>query len=254
MSGGASLYFTIWALWAAMAVATAAYLFAKPAPYGRHHRGGFGPSINARAAWLIMEAPSPLGMIAFFVAGDRAGNIVAQVFLGLWLLHYGYRAFLYPWLLPAASRPMPFFVVISGAFFNLVNSYLNGRWLFGLGPLLPGSWLRSPAFVLGTVLFVAGMLVHVLADRELRQIRRASSGQRGVPSGLLFRAVSCPNYAGEILEWAGYALATWSPGGLIFVVWTMANLVPRAFHHHRWYRANFQGYPAQRRAVIPWLF
>jgi 3-oxo-5-alpha-steroid 4-dehydrogenase 1 len=254
MSNGTSLYFAIWALWAVVALAVAVYLFAKPAPYGRHHRSGFGPSINARVAWTIMEAPSPLGMLAFFVTGNRTSNTAAQVFLGLWLLHYVYRAFLYPWLLPAASRRMPLLIVISGASFNFVNSYLNGRWLFGLGPVLPDGWLGSPTFVLGTSLFVGGMLVHVLADRELRRVRRAAGGQRGVPGGPLFSAVSCPNYAGEILEWAGYAIATWSPGGLIFAVWTMANLVPRAFHHHRWYRASFPGYPSKRRAVLPWLF
>ena len=102
-------------------------------------------------------------------------------------------------------------------------------------------------------MFVVGLAVHVLADRELRQVRRASGGRRGVPVGPLFRWVSCPNYAGEIFEWAGFAIATWSPGGLIFLVWTVANLVPRAVHHHRWYRAQFADYPKNRRAVVPGL-
>ncbi len=253
MSAPLKLYFTIFGLWALIALVVAVYLFARPAPYGRHHRAGFGPVLGARLAWLIMEAPSPVGMGLFFLAGNRPGNMAAQVFLGLWLLHYGYRAFVYPWLLPVSSRPMPMAIVFSGAFFNLVNAYLNGRWLFALGPVLPTDWLASPAFVLGAAMFVGGMLVHVLADRELRRVRRASGGQRGVPAGALFRLVSCPNYAAEIFEWAGFALATWSPGGLIFMVWTMANLVPRAVHHHRWYRANFPDYPPERRAVVPLL-
>jgi 3-oxo-5-alpha-steroid 4-dehydrogenase 1 len=249
-----SLYFMVCGAWVVLAVAVAVYLFVRPAPYGRHHRPGFGPSINAKLAWLLMEAPSPLGMLLFFLTGNRPTNVVAQAFLGLWLLHYGYRAFVYPWLLPSSSRPMPILVVASGAFFNLVNAYLNGGWLFHLGPVLSADWLASPSFVLGTAMFVAGMLVHVLADRELRRLRRLSCGQRGVPGSVLFRLVSCPNYAGEILEWAGFAVATWSPGALVFVVWTVANLVPRAFHHHRWYREHFPGYPSQRRAVLPWLF
>ena len=49
-----------------------------------------------------------------------------------------------------------------------------------------------------------------------------------VPHGPLFRLVSCPNYFGEIVDWSGFALATWSPGGLLFALWTAANLVPRA--------------------------
>lgn len=249
-----SVYFGVCAAWVLVALGVAIYLFARPAPYGRHHRPGFGPTMNARVAWLLMEAPSPLGMLVFFLTGNRPANLVAQVFLGLWFLHYGYRAFVYPWLLSSASRPMPVLVVISGAFFNLVNAYLNGGWLFDLGPVLPGRWLATSAFVFGTSMFVAGMLVHVLADRELRELRRISGGQRGVPRSALFRRVSCPNYAGEIFEWVGFALATWSPGALVFALWTVANLVPRAFHHHRWYRAQFPGYPSDRRAVVPWLF
>jgi 3-oxo-5-alpha-steroid 4-dehydrogenase 1 len=249
-----SLYFIVCGVWLLVAVAVAVYLFVRPAPYGRHHRPGFGPTLNAKLAWLLMEAPSPLGMLVFFLTSNRPASVVAQVFLGLWCLHYGYRAFVYPWLLSASSRPMPILVVASGACFNFVNAYLNGGWLFHLGPARSAAWLTRPAFVLGTTMFGAGMLVHVLADRELRKIREASGGQRGVPRSALFHLVSCPNYTGEILEWAGFAVVTWSPGALVFVVWTIANLVPRAVHHHRWYREQFPSYPSHRRAVVPWLF
>ena len=48
-------------------------------------------------------------------------------------------------------------------------------------------------------------------------------------------------------------LLTFSLPGLAFFVWTAANLVPRALAHHRDYRARFTHYPAQRRALIPFL-
>jgi protein-S-isoprenylcysteine O-methyltransferase Ste14 len=67
----------------------------------------------------------------------------------------------------------------------------------------------------------------------------------------LFEWVSCPNYLGEIVAWAGWALATWSPAGLVFAVWTFANLAPRAWSHHRWYRSNFPEYPKERKALVP---
>ena len=65
--------------------------------------------------------------------------------------------------------------------------------------------------------------------------------------------MSCPNYLGEIIEWVGWAVATWSLAGLSFAVWTAANLIPRAWQHHRWYRAEFPDYPKERKAVIPFL-
>jgi protein-S-isoprenylcysteine O-methyltransferase Ste14 len=65
--------------------------------------------------------------------------------------------------------------------------------------------------------------------------------------------VSCPNYLGEIVEWTGFALLTWSLPAVSFAAWTVANLVPRALAHHRWYRERFPDYPRRRKALIPGL-
>ena len=246
-------YFILLGAWAVVAAAVVPYLLFRPAPYGRHSRKGFGPLVGARLAWFLMEAPSPIGMVVYFLVGRRPHATTAIVFLALWLGHYLYRAFLFPLLLPAASRPMPVLVMASGALFNLVNAYLNGRWLFSLSEPRVLAWLVSPPFVVGTCLFCAGLLIHVLADYTLRRLRRQSGGERALPRGPLFRLLSCPNYFGEIVEWTGFALATWSPGGLLFAVWTAANLVPRAIHHHRWYRERFPNYPPARRAVFPFV-
>jgi protein-S-isoprenylcysteine O-methyltransferase Ste14 len=200
-----------------------------------------------------MEAPSPVLMAAFFAVGRSPWVSVESVFLALWLSHYLYRAFVFPLLLPPSSRPMPVTIVASGAFFNLVNASLNGMWLFSLSLVRPVAWLHSPAFIVGTTMFAGGYLAHLLADRQLRRLRRENGGARGVPRGWLFRLLSCPNYLGEIVEWTGFAIATWSPTGLLFALWTAANLVPRAIHHHRWYRANFPDYPPERRAVVPFV-
>ena len=72
-----------------------------------------------------------------------------------------------------------------------------------------------------------------------------------MPHGELYRWISCPNYLGELIEWAGWAVATWSLPGLGFAVWTAANLVPRARANHRWYRSHFADYPNERKALIP---
>ena len=59
---------------------------------------------------------------------------------------------------------------------------------------------------------------------------------------------------GEILEWVGFAIMTWCLPGLIFAIWTMANLIPRASAHHKWYRNEFGDYPKDRKAIIPFIF
>ena len=89
----------------------------------------------------------------------------------------------------------------------------------------------------------------------LRTLR--APGERGykIPRGGLYRFVSAPNYFGELVEWSGFALAAWSPAALVFVVWTAANLAPRAWANHRWYRRTFPDYPPEppRARALPLL-
>jgi protein-S-isoprenylcysteine O-methyltransferase Ste14 len=249
----ARLYDWLLGAWVVVALAVVPYLLLRPAPYGRHGRPGWGPVVNARLAWVLMEVPSPLLMTIMFLLGDRRANLAALAALALWLGHYLYRSIVFACLLPSTSKPMPVVVLASGAFFNVVNAYLNGRWLFALSPARPAAWLTSVPFLVGVILFVAGFATHVLADRELRRLRRQSGGAYVVPQGPLFRLVSCPNYFGEMVEWTGWAIATLSWPGLVFALWTAANLVPRALKHHAWYRASFADYPPARRAIIPLL-
>jgi protein-S-isoprenylcysteine O-methyltransferase Ste14 len=70
----------------------------------------------------------------------------------------------------------------------------------------------------------------------------------------MYRWISCPNYFGEIVEWIGWAIATWSLAGLAFALWTAANLAPRAHSHHQWYRESFADYPQERKALVPRLW
>ena len=46
----------------------------------------------------------------------------------------------------------------------------------------------------------------------------------------------------------------WCLPAVAFVVWTLANLVPRAIRNHRWYHDKFPDYPPERRALVPYLF
>ena len=75
-----------------------------------------------------------------------------------------------------------------------------------------------------------------------------------IPYGGLFGYVSAANYGGEIIEWAGYAVGTWSLPGLAFATFTFANLAPRGHQHHRWYKRTFKDYPPSRKAVLPFIW
>lgn len=63
-------------------------LFFIPAPYGKFTRKGWGIRINPKIAWIIMEFPAVGVMIICFFTGDKKTNMVAVIFLLIWLLHY----------------------------------------------------------------------------------------------------------------------------------------------------------------------
>jgi 3-oxo-5-alpha-steroid 4-dehydrogenase 1 len=100
-------------------------------------------------------------------------------------------------------------------------------------------------------LFVIGLVINFQSDLILIKLRQPGETGYKLPTGGFFRWLSCSNYFGELLEWTGWALATWSLPGLAFAVWGAANLVPRAVSHHRWYQEKFPNYPRERRALLP---
>jgi 3-oxo-5-alpha-steroid 4-dehydrogenase 1 len=222
-------------------------------PYGRYPRTRWsGPALPSWIAWMLMEAPQPVGFFLCFLASARRTNPVALVFLGMWTFHYAYRTLIYPFL--NRSRTMPLAIVGTGFLLNIGFSYLNGRWLFTLGPERSASWLSGPPFLLGTLLFFGGFILCAASDGILRRLRPAGVTGYRIPMGGAYRWVSCPNYLGELMQWIGWTLATWSLAGLAIALVTAANLVPRARLHHRWYQRTFPEYPVERRALVPFVF
>ena len=240
--------------WLSIATVSCIALLMVSAPYGRHIRSGWGPTLRSRWGWLLMEAPSAIGFFVWFLLGAGWRSTVACVFLGLWEFHYLYRAFIYPFTLRDRGKQMPVSVVLMAAFFNLGNTYVNARYLFTLSGGYPTAWLLDIRFLLGLALFITGTVINRQSDAILRGLRRGQETGYRIPYGGLFRWVSSPNYTGEIIEWLGWAIATWSLPGLSFAIWTYANLAPRAFANQRWYQEHFPDYPPERQALFYFPF
>jgi len=239
-------------VWAALAVVVFVALFFIPAPYGRHAKKGWGPMIPARVAWIAMEGLSPATLIIAFLWA-RHLSVVATTLMCLWVGHYLYRTLVFPFLLRPGSHPVPLSVILMSVFFNAINAGTNGIYLFFAGPGYTSAWLRDPRFFIGITLFFSGFLTHVLSDRSLTRLREPGESGYKIPKGGLFEYVSCPNYFGEVIEWTGWAIAAWNPAGFAFALWTIANLVPRAITHHKWYLSTFSEYPRKRKAVLPFV-
>jgi protein-S-isoprenylcysteine O-methyltransferase Ste14 len=223
------------------------------APYGRHARGGWGPMLPSRAGWILMELPAVAAFVPIFALGRHRAELVPLVLCAIWLAHYVHRALVFPFRVRSRGKQVPLIVAGLGAAFNAANAYVNARWISELGAY-PTSWLGDPRFVGGAALFAVGLVVNLHADTVLIHLRRPGETGYRVPTGGAYRWVSCPNYLGEILEWCGWALATWSLAGLAFAIYTAGNLVPRARSHHAWYRERFADYPRERRALVPFIY
>jgi steroid 5-alpha reductase family enzyme len=113
--------------------------------------------------------------------------------------------------------------------------------------------VSSPQFIVGISLFFVGFYINNKSDTYLIGLRKGKQKGYVIPREGLFNYVSCPNFFGELLEWLGFAIMTWSVAGLAFFLWTFFNLVPRALSHHRWYKSTFPDYPKDRKAVFPFI-
>ena len=126
------------AAWFALACLSFVVLLLMPAPYGRYVEQDARRTVPSRWGWVVMEAAAVLAFAATFATGRYRHTTVAIVFFALWMAHYLQRAFVYPFLQRAGKGRMPVAIVACALLFNLVNGYLNGRYLFEALGRLPG--------------------------------------------------------------------------------------------------------------------
>ncbi len=221
------------------------------APYGRHNRPGWGPLLDQKLSWVLMELPAViLPMLFVTVFFDYFGSWRTQV-LGLWLLHYGYRTFVFPLCIRDSKRSFPVVISMMALLFNIMNGYIN--W-YAISVVNLGRDAWTPVAILGALIFLAGWAIHVSSDRIVTSLRGPGRPRYSIPRGGLFRWVSSPQYLGEIIQWCGFALLVGTLAGFAFALFTIANLLPRAVANHRWYQQQFANYPLERKRLIPGIF
>jgi 3-oxo-5-alpha-steroid 4-dehydrogenase 1 len=237
--------------WIAVSALVFVLLTRITAPYGRHRRRGWGPEVPDRIAWVAMETPAVVTMALMYLGGPRRDSAGALLLIGLWELHYLHRTFVYPLRKRATGRRMPVAIAALAAGTNVAVGWIVGAGVFHLdaAPATGG-----PRLWIGLVAFFGGLALNLHSDEILRRLRRRPGDDYAIPRGGGYRWVSSPNYLGELVEWAGFALIAGSPAAWGFVAWSAANLVPRARSHHRWYRERFPEYPPERRALVPFVW
>ncbi|XP_077990832.1 3-oxo-5-alpha-steroid 4-dehydrogenase 1-like [Glandiceps talaboti] len=242
-----------------LAVISTIVQFSKPAPYGRHQdtSPGWGPLINQRLGHIVSDLISGviLFLLVYFLYGSEAARFgyANQTFLWLWQAHYIHRGLIHPLVMKYSRTEVSLGITLGGLFPNLIFSFICSDWIGSA--VYDSNYYYDPRFLLGVIFFVVGFCINKWSDWKLRSLRSSSDTQQyHIPYGGLFELISCPNYFGEMLEWIGWALGTWSLAGCVWLLFGCSTFIPRARHHHIWYQQQFPEYPSSRKILIPFLY
>lgn len=231
-------------------------LFFVQAGYGIFHTKKWGWSIPNKIGWILMEAPAFIVLFYLWWTSSARFEIPELIFFLLFELHYFQRSFVFPLLMKGNSQ-MPISILTMGVLFNSINGFLLGESLFHLvsDTFYTAAWFGQPLSVAGLFLFFIGMAVNLHSDHVIRNLRPAGDTRHYLPQKGMYRFVTSGNYFGELVEWTGFALLTQSTAAWIFVIWTFANLAPRAYSIRKRYIQEF-GTEAvgNRKSLIPFIF
>ncbi|XP_060047135.1 3-oxo-5-alpha-steroid 4-dehydrogenase 1 isoform X3 [Erinaceus europaeus] len=200
-------------------------------PYGRYVTPGGRCQLPARVSWVLQELPSlvlPLLLLLRAPPGTPTPNLLL---LSMFVLHYVQRSLIFP-LLIRGGKPTPVYVFLLAFLYCTFNGYLQGRYLTRHA-VYAEDWLTDPRFLGGSLLWLLGLMINLHSDHILRNLREPGETGYKIPRGGLFEYVSTANFFGEVLEWVGFALASWSLQGACFMTFTFLVLYPRAHRHHR---------------------
>lgn len=227
------------------------------AGYGQFRTKRWGYSIDNRVAWFLMEAPVFFVMLIIWCRAGFPFHLPELILLGLFLVHYFQRSFVFPSLMKGHSR-MPLSIMMIGIIFNVINGIMQGGGLF---------WFPIPAYtqgasyllrwnaIVGIIVFLFGMIVNWHSDYVIRHLRQPGETRHYLPQAGFYRYVTSANYFGELVEWIGFAIAAANPAAWVFALWTGANLIPRAHAIHRKYHEEFGDEAVgTRRRIIPLVY
>ena len=126
-----------------------------------------------------MEAPVFVAMLAMWGLSGRRTELVPTVMLIIFEIHYFQRSFVFPLMLRGNGR-MPLSIIVMSILFNLLNAAMQGGWIFYLAPadMYSPQWLTTPQFIIGTMVFFAGMAINIHSDHIIRNLRAPGENRR----------------------------------------------------------------------------
>lgn len=231
-----------------------------------------GPQIAWRTVFLI-EYLGPLIIHPIFyywqrfVYGERFEHtLVQKIIFVTFLIHFVKRELETAFIHKFSLATMP----LLNLFKNCFHYWMISGALVGYFVYCPVSWASSSR--LGRVLYrhnalnwspavltvicvawlaaeVSNFLVHV----NLASLRKKGSTERKIPYGYGFTRVSCPNYFFEAVGWFLLSLLSFNWAVALFFAVGSLQMYVWAVKKHKRYLREFPDYPANRKAMVPFV-
>ena len=220
-------------------------------PYGKNYQKGkayLKLEIPDRPAIIIVNICGPIIYILLKLYWPNATLFDIESLL--YIAHYIHRGLVYPFFRSTSSKPWPLESFLYFLITNVCESILLARTQTFSG-------VNRPIYVkiLLAILFIAAAVVAAIHDYKICALRTTGNTGYKIPSGLLFKWVSGPNYLFEIIQWAVYCFFLGgSLSTISFGLWLLVNISGRAEATHAWYTTFFKTkYPKDRTAYIPFV-
>jgi len=158
-----------------------------------------------------------------------------------------------------SNATMPF----RNVFKNSAHYWLLGGANIAFWTFRPGSpterladWASDLGIMsVALMLFILGELGNLQTHMILRDLRPAGTGQRGIPKGIGFDLVTCPNYTFETVAWVGIWIMTYNLSPLPFIVPAVGQMALWAKKKEMKYRNDFgDKYEKKRFVIIPGIY
>jgi very-long-chain enoyl-CoA reductase len=221
-----------------------------------------GPQISWRTVFIVEYLGPllihPLMYLArplLYSTHGAPASPLQKLTLLMCVIHFAKREFETIFVHRFSSATMPARNIVKNSGYYWIFSGLNlAYWSYG--PNSPAAKPSNPLITyLGVALFVFGEVCNYSTHVTLKNLRRPGSTDRGIPHGLGFGLVTCPNYMFEAIAWIGVALINWSLSTVLFIVFAVGQMGVWAWKKERRYRKEFgDKYKRKRYAILPGIW
>lgn len=190
-----------------------------------------------------------------FAYGEKSSHksFVQMVAFTMVCFHYGKRLFESMFIHRFSQATMP-----------LSSLFKNCAYYYGLGGLAIAYNLYHPEFGRARILSLSYIRIlsalfflfegaNFYAHLSLMTLRPCGTAARAIPTGMLFKYTSCPNYLFEALAWVVFSLLTGLKTAFLFNALGYLQMQLWATKKHRRYLKEFPQYPKERYAMVPFL-